>query len=251
MLTQRPAQQRLPGGGRLLLATIACVVVTAGCAQRRAELPASPAQPAVTPSPALPGGEAPPGAIEYRIDAGLSVVDIRVYRAGPLAALGHNHVVTSGRESGRAWLGATPADSGFELRLPVDALVVDDPEARQRSGPAFASDVPVDAREGTRRNMLSRAVLDAERYPWIVVTGSGLAGGWESPSVRAAIRLKDTTWTVDLPLEIRREAGRVSASGKVRLRQNELGLTPFSVAGGAIQVADALEVEFSVVALER
>ncbi len=250
MLTQRPPRQRRPAR-RSWLAIVGCAAVLAGCAQRRAEPPAGPAQPVATPSPAGPVAEIPPGAVEYRIDPGLTVVDVRVYRAGPLAGLGHNHVVTSDLETGRAWLGSTPADSGFELRLPVRALVVDDPDARRRSGPEFASEVPGDAREGTRRNMLSQAVLDAERYPWLVVTGARLAGDWEAPSVEAAIRLRDATRTVDLPLEIRREPGRISATGKVRLRQSELGLTPFSVAGGAIQVADAFEVEFTVVALER
>ncbi len=168
-----------------------------------------------------------------------------------LVRLGHNHVITSADESGYAWLGRTPGDCGFQLRLPVAALVVDDPEARRRAGADFAASVPDDAREGTRRNMLSQAVLDAEHYPWITVTAERLEGSWEHLSATATVEIRDSRSIVALPMEILREDDKLSAHGTISLRQSELGMTPFSVAGGAIQVADALEIEFTIVATER
>jgi hypothetical protein len=245
MLAQRLPRQRVPGPSSRLL-VLACLALSAACAPRRAERPPGPV---ATPPP---GGATPipAGSRRFVIDPDQSVVSIRVYRAGPLARLGHNHVVTSGDESGYAWLGQSPGDCGFQLRLPVAALVVDDPDARRQAGADFAASVPDDAREGTRRNMLSQAVLDEEHYPWITVRADRLEGAWSGLSATVTIAIRDARPTVAVPLEILREGGRLSAHGTVSLRQSDLGLVPFSVAGGAIQVADSLEIEFTVVAVE-
>ena len=41
------------------------------------------------------------------------------------------------------------------------------------------------------------------------------------------------------------------ARGSFDLRQTELGLTPYSVAGGAVQVADVLEIRFVIAASKQ
>jgi hypothetical protein len=40
----------------------------------------------------------------------------------------------------------------------------------------------------------------------------------------------------------------VSAKGSFTVRQSELGIKPFSIVGGAIAVADEVEVRFDIVA---
>ena len=55
----------------------------------------------------------------------------------------------------------------MNFELPVASLTVDEAELRAAQGVDFAADVPDSAREGTRRNMLGPAVLDAEHYPQI------------------------------------------------------------------------------------
>jgi len=106
-----------------LFAMAGCVALSA-CAPRRAEAPA--------PGPATQATRAtvPAGAREFAVDPDASVVTMLVRRGGKLSGLGHVHVVTSADESGRVWFGTTPDLSGFEVRVPVDAFVVDDPAAR-------------------------------------------------------------------------------------------------------------------------
>ena len=193
----------------------------------------------------------PAGAQLLEIDAARSAVTVLVRRAGPLARFGHNHAIVSAQESGRAWLGRGLQDSGFEVRLPVNALVVDDPAARAAAGPDFPGEVPADAREGTHRNMLRPEVLDAARYPSIVVTASHLSGTWDRPIAAASVNLKGTTREMELPIELRREPRTLTAKGVFRIRQSDFGITPFSVGGGAIQVADEVEIEFEIVATKR
>jgi hypothetical protein len=187
----------------------------------------------------------------YTIDADRSFVTLRVYRAGRLAKLGHNHVVTSANETGRVWTNGTPATSGFEVRMAVADLVVDDPAARADAGPDFPGDLSEAAREGTRTNMLRAEVLDGERYPEIVVRAGSLGGTWDQPAVAASVTLKGQTRSVDVPLAIVRTDDAIVARGSFSVLQSDFGITPFSIGGGAIAVADAVDVSFEIRAVRQ
>jgi polyisoprenoid-binding protein YceI len=226
---------------------LVCVSLLAGCSAQRAQSPPTAPSAADAARPL----QIPAGAAVYAIDAGHSVVTLRVYRAGPLARLGHNHVVTSTAEAGYAWTTGEPAGSGFDVRVPVEALVVDDPAARIAAGPDFPGEVPDDAREGTRRNMLRPEVLDAERYPEIVVAAASLGGSWDSPVVTARVTLRDQTRPITVPLSVDRAANELVARGSFRILQSDFAITPFSVGGGAIQVADGVDVAFEIRAVRR
>ncbi|MCJ7452461.1 MAG: YceI family protein [Steroidobacteraceae bacterium] len=202
-----------------------------------------------------PGTEAefqiPPGARAFEIDPARSVVTILVYRSGPMARFGHTHVVTSGGETGVAWVGRDPAESGFEIRIPVASLLVDDPAARAAAGQEFAGEVPDAAREGTYRNMTRPEVLDVAEFPEIIVRCAGLAGTWEQPVAAADLTIRGVTRRVDVPVELTRSVDTLSARGSLRIRQTDFRITPFSVGGGAIQVGDELDLSFEIVAVAQ
>ncbi len=187
----------------------------------------------------------------YAIDADRSTIALRVYRAGRLAKLGHNHVITSANESGHAWTNGTPATSGFEIRMAVADLVVDDPAARAAAGSDFPGELSEAARDGTRANMLRAEVLDGERYPEIMVRAGSLSGTWDQPTVAASVTLKGQTRTIDLPLAIVRTDDAIVARGSFSVLQSDFGITPFSIGGGAIAVADAVDISFEIRAVRQ
>jgi hypothetical protein len=184
----------------------------------------------------------------WKVDPERTIVTIIVRRAGPLARLGHDHVITSAEERGRAWIGPTPADSAFELELPVERFEVDLSEPRAAAGAEFAAPVPDDARAGTRHNMLRTEVLDAAEFPLITVRSTAASGDWAQPVIRLSVTLRGATREFDVPVIVERDAATVVARGELRFNQSDFGITPFSVAGGAIQVADTLEVRFEIAA---
>ena len=241
MLAQTCGPAAPDRGLRLILALV-CASVVAGCGPRRVDAP--PPAPAIDEPSA--GAAIPLGATVYLVDADRSVVTLRVYRAGRLARLGHNHVITSANETGYAWTSGAPANSGFEVRVAVNDLVVDDPAARAAAGPDFPATLNDAAREGTRRNMLRPEVLDGERHPQIVVRADSLAGTWEQPKVAARVTLKGQNRRIQVPLEILRESDAIVARGAFSILQSDFGITPFSIGGGAIQVADAVDVTFEI-----
>ena len=235
MLTQR---------GRATALLLAVWTVSACAPPRPVQLPPSP-----PPEPIGAAAPAPAGAVVYELDPARSRLEARVYRAGPLARLGHNHVVTAGGATGRAWVGPGPAESGFEIVVPVASLVVDDPAARAAAGPDFAGEVAASAREGTRANMTRPEVLDVAAYPTVVLRCAGLVGDWTSPRAPLDVTLRGVTRRIEVPLAIERTTTTVTASGEFKLRQTDFGITPFSVAGGAIQVADEVVLSFDAVAV--
>jgi hypothetical protein len=229
----------------------AFISLLAGCATRQPEPVPGPQAPMPAATTTTGGVTIPAGAKVFDIDPQRSVVSIRVYRSGPMAKLGHNHVITSAEESGFAWRGPTLAESGFELRVPVSTLVVDDPAARAAAGPDFDGSVPDSARDGTKKNLLRAEVLDAAQFPDVTVRARGLGGTWLDPVAQADVTLKGVTRRVEVPLGLEDEGGTLTARGTFRLRQTEFGMVPFSVAGGAIQVADEIVLAFEIVATAR
>lgn len=53
---------------------------------------------------------------------------------------------------------------------------------------------------------------------------------------------------MDVPFTLHRDADRLLAEGAFELRQTALGLTPFSLALGALRVQDAMTIKFNIVA---
>ncbi|HEX9877031.1 MAG TPA: hypothetical protein VGC50_10290 [Gammaproteobacteria bacterium] len=233
----RPVRARL-----LPLVGLGALVAAAGLAacapgpQLRA-----PAGPAEAIAPADFGGEL------YLIDPEESEIHLLVYRTGALARLGHNHVIAARGFSGHVAFSTESGDSEVTLELPVSALEVDPQRLRAQYGEAFSSEPTVADVDGTRANMLGPALLDAEAYPFIRITGS-LRGGADRHSLEVSILVKETTARRDIAVALARSEERIVAEGSAELTHGELGLTPFSVMLGALQVADSFEVRLRIVA---
>lgn len=172
-----------------------------------------------------------------------SHLEVRVYRDGPMARLGHNHLISSDAMSGVIRLREPRQDSGIELVLPLDSLVVDDPALRAAAGPDFADPVPQQDRDATRRNLLGPGVLDASRQPELRLTADGIAGGPGEYTAQLRIALRGEERVIEVPLSVREQDDRLSIHAGFRLHHADLGLAPFSVALGALRVRDDIEID--------
>jgi polyisoprenoid-binding protein YceI len=208
-------------------------------------------RPASTPPAAATGAEfaIPAGAREFRVDPATSLLQILVFRGGAMARLGHNHVIASHDLAGSVYLTEDPLATRFDLSFPVNQLTVDEPELRAAIGqPEFPPTVPESAREGTRVNLLSGALLDGARHPRIRLRATDVraaAGGYD---VGVQVTFRDSNYSLRVPVAVRREAGQLVATGEFPLRQSDLGLKPFSVAMGTLVVLDDMKVRFSLTA---
>jgi polyisoprenoid-binding protein YceI len=209
------------------------------------------------PRPAAPQLAQPPGATAlslpaagaYPIDSGASELRLLVYRAGPLANLGHNHVMVNRRVTGLVQIGTNISSSSFSLKVPVDDFVVDESQARSEEGGDFPGEIPEDAKSGTRRNMLSAALLNAAEYPAITVTCTAID---ETAGVLTAylkISVAGQEAKVSAPFTLKSDAHQLTATGSIELRQTAIGLKPYSLLRGALQVQDAVQLKFKIAVL--
>lgn len=215
-------------------------LLAAGCAAPPQVLPPA--------APTAPAAAAGPFEAWDVID---SRVEVRVYRDGPMQKLGHNHVITSAGLRGVIELREPRSNSGFALELPLDSLVVDDPGARERAGAEFTSPVAPQDRAGTRHNLLGSAVLDAARQPVLALSLESLTGGPEQFEARVRVRLRGEERVIGAPVNMSIDGDRMRVRAQLRLRHGDLGLTPFTVALGAIRVRDDFDVDCHLEARRR
>ena len=207
-----------------------------------------------TPEESASRAGSPPAGKVYRIDETRSELRILVYRAGPLARFGHNHVVVNRSIRGTVNVAdAAGAASEFRLDVPVADFVVDDAQARREEGADFAADVPDDAKSGTLHNMLSAALLDGDEFPMITlssvaVSASDDTSGAATFSAGVAISIAGHESTIEVPFTLESDSRHLSATGSLVLRQSALGLVPYSLMLGALQVQDAMTIKFEIVA---
>jgi polyisoprenoid-binding protein YceI len=177
-----------------------------------------------------------------------SLLTVLVFRGGPLARAGHNHVIASHALTGIAVVPDDVMRTSFEVHVPVQSFTIDEPQLRALEGNDFAAEVPDSAREGTKRNMLSESMLDGERYPEMILTSAGIAPAAEGIMAFVNVTVRGNTTTVPVPLKYQLQGDALRVQGELALKQTDLGLTPFSLFGGALRVEDEMRVKVSLVA---
>lgn len=239
-----PAGPRFPNRARLggWLLSGATLLGLPGC--QTSPPPVSPPQ---VPPPAVELA-IPAGARAYEVVPEESLLQILVYRGGAMARLGHNHVIASRKLGGKVYDTGDANQARFDIRFPVNELTVDEPALREEAGPDFPASVPQSARDGTRKNLLSPALLDGANYPQIRLRATDVRPGADVLDVGVEITFKDRVYPLRVPVHLERRDGELVATGEFALRQSELGLEPFSVAMGTLVVLDEMRIRFAVTA---
>jgi hypothetical protein len=175
----------------------------------------------------------------FSVDPAHSVVVIEVRRAGSLARLGHDHVVASHDVRGYV----APDAHRSDLYVALDRLVVDEPGLRRDAG--FDTEPSAADVAGTRQNMLEK-VLEADRYPFALVSVSGVDTDGSGASLDVAITLHGVTRTFRVPAKVETAADAIDVTGELAFDQTEFGITPFSILGGAVQVQDRVTLRLHI-----
>jgi len=192
---------------------------------------------------ALPIGLRSAGPRTFTAERELSRVLINVGKSGAFSFAGHTHEVEAPLKSGIVHLDLDdPAHS--DVRLEFDAAAL-----RVTGKGESASDVPK-----VTETMLSEMVLDVSRYPSITfesvsVTAKGPPTALDL-SVTGKLTVRGKTMTVVAPVGVKVAADRLTATGRVVIRQTDFGITPISV-GGVVRVKNELDITFTIAARER
>jgi hypothetical protein len=223
-------------------AALLLVVALAGCAGRSARESPPSGFPTSIPEEIAREGRA------FEVVPEESLLTLLVFRGGALAKAGHNHVIASHSMRGTAWLPDDLSRASFEIRMLVADFTIDEPELRAREGSEFSTAVPDSAREGTKKNLLSENLLNGDRYPEMILSSERLEVGPDGILAHVRVTVGGQTRTIAAPLRYELNGNELRAQGEFRLKQTDLGLTPFSLLGGALRVEDEMTAKFSVLA---
>lgn len=161
------------------------------------------------------------------IDTAKSTMTVRVYKAGLLSGLGHDHQISAPLVSGTV----DTASRRVELRVNARTMQVVDPGVSDKD------------RAEIQSNMLGPEVLDSAQYSEIVFQSTSAAaagaGAWK---LNGSLTVHGQTHAVTV--DVKEAAGHYT--GMSRFRQSDFGIKPIKVAGGAIRVKDEIQIEFDI-----
>jgi uncharacterized protein involved in outer membrane biogenesis len=88
--------------------------------------------------------------------------------------------------------------------------------------------------------------LNGEQFPKIRIVGTGPAGGAGSEAMAVTIELLGRSVPLTLPTKVSVDGDVITASGSFELNHADLGMKPFSVMMGALQVGEKLSFTYSI-----
>lgn len=169
-----------------------------------------------------------PAFAQRTIDTEKSTLTVRVLKTGFFSAFGHEHEIGAPIESG------TFDETKSTVELSVDA----------RKLKVLDKDVSDKDRAEVQKTMLGPEVLDSEKLPEIRFRSTGVDpiadGQW---IIRGDLTLHGQTH----PVTVRVQNVNGRYQGKAEVKQKDFGITPVTVAGGAVKVKNEVRIEFDVV----
>ena len=190
----------------------------------------------------------------FRVDNDASEVLFFMWRSGPMAHKGHNHVMRVTDMTGAVFL---PEDmlSGeprIDIVFPVKGIDVDPMALRKEIGGAFASTGMTEkGAQKTREHMLAESSMHAERFPTIGLSAKKVHGEPPKLAIDMALTIHGIERRQLIPATVRVDGDTLTASGSFAIRQTRFGIEPSSAMGGALYVQDPIMIEFKIVARSR
>lgn len=163
------------------------------------------------------------------VDADRSKLTVYVYKSGLFSAFADDHVIDAPIARG-----TLSADGTLSVAIEVQAasLVVRDPK------------LSAGKRAEVQARMVGPEVLDTERFPSIAFASDRVeASGTDRFTVSGRLTIHGQTRPVSFAAV--RASGRYT--GSVSVKQRDFGMTPISIAGGAVKVKDEIKIEFDIV----
>ncbi len=200
------------------------------------------------PPPATVNTTGAAGGTPYKVDTGASEIWLFLHADGPLAKVGHTHVITNHDLRGTVWLHPQAEQSGCEVQIPVNSFVVDDPKERASAGAEYAEPLDEAARSGTRDHMLGDKQLNAAQFPSVTLQCRHLTIGAQGTTVQLSVMLRDHASQLSVPVKWHQQGNTLQAEGELSFTQTSVGLEPYSLLLGALRVSDQIKVHFRLVA---
>lgn len=185
----------------------------------------------------------------FQVDGEASKARLFLWRGGPLAGKGHNHVMRVKKMEGAFFLPKNMLEEEARLDIVFQAkdIEVDPMTLREEIGGAFVgTGMTPEGAQGTRQNMLGEKVLNAERFPAIGFRTKRVIGELPKMVLDTVIILHGTERQTFIPVTAQVQEDRLTVEGAFVIEQTNFGIEPFSALGGALYIRDPIMIEFDL-----
>jgi polyisoprenoid-binding protein YceI len=186
----------------------------------------------------------------FKVDPAQSFLVVRLFRDGPAARLGHDHVVEARTFSGTLTHdgGGNPAASAIRLDVDVASLVADDPATRRRLG--LTGELSASERAEIDAAMKGEGQLAAARFSSITFVSSAIAKQADGRyAVTGKLTIRGVTNEVRFPAELRLDGDKLRGRAELRFTQSSFGYRPYRALLGAIKNQDEVVLHVELVAV--
>lgn len=190
------------------------------------------------PSPS--GSAATPSEPPYRIDLRKSQLFVQAEAGGVLAAFAHDHKFQAHSFGGTVSVPGKVLQSGMlDLSILAESLTLVDK-------------VSEDDRKEIEGSMREK-VLETSKFPKISFRTVGVTVESSTDSV-SQLKVVGNLWLhgvghkITFPVAVALKGDALRATGSVKLRQTDYGMSPYTAAIGTIRVKDEVTISFDIVA---
>lgn len=211
----------------------------------RAHAQAAPA----APPPAAPVG--PVGPRTFVLEPKKSQLVIQVFKDGAAAAFAHDHTVQATEFAGEISADpASPASAKVSVTVQSKSLLSDDPQTRKQFG--LDPTVPEKDRLSINDSMKGESQLDVAKYPTIAFSSTTVEVSADGKiTLVGDFTLRGVTKKLKLPIQVKIEGDTIVGDGKVRFKQSDWGMTPYSSFLGAVKNKDELVLNVHLVGIAK
>lgn len=163
------------------------------------------------------------------IDLKQSKITVYAYKTGLFSFAAHDHVIDVPIARGTL----DEQAKTIEFAVKTSSLQVLDPNESEKN------------RKEIRATMLGPKLLEADRFPEITFRSTSVK---QTDANTAAVEGVLTVHGVSRPVALTVTRDGKFYVGSAKMKQTDYGLTPVTVAGGAVKVKDEIKVEFRVTA---
>lgn len=187
---------------------------------------------------------------DYDFDDADSLLYVQVFKDESAFASGfaHNHAIrASNWEAQFSYPDGRAQDCQLTVSLPVNELIVDEPQMRRRVG--YDDELSQSQRNEIRGHMLAENQLNGERFSEITFTSTNCSGG-EAASGRLAVRgnmvIRGASSPVTINLQYRIIEDSLYLRGELPITHAQFGFRPYRAFGGAVRNQDRLVIGFDL-----
>jgi polyisoprenoid-binding protein YceI len=202
----------------------------------------SPQEPPPPPEPPAPA----PATRTWTIDAKKSQLVLQVFKDGAAAAFAHDHTVHATELAGEIVADPlTPESARVSVTVQTKSLVNDDPQVRKQFG--LDPTVPEKDRKSVEESMKGPDQLDVARFPTISFVSSGVEKHGDKITLVGDFTLHGVTKRIKMPITVKVDGDTLVGGGKVRLKQSDWGIKPYSAFLGAVKNKDEIVLNVHLV----